>query len=136
LRRPVSDNATIFLGCIDERRGRHDARGLGAIGGLVEPASGLDDRADQRRVRLVVASRPIGRDAEHLLGMVVPHLAARRGNAAHAEIDRAVVPRLADAEAVDAPRREVVDHQRGGTKISRISSSGSMPPAASQVRSR
>ena len=97
---------------VEEAGHRQDARRLGPVGRFVEPGAGLDDGLHERDESLGIALRPgLGR-TQHLLRHRVPDLPAGRGDAADAEGRGLLVPRLADAVAVDRATREMRHHVR------------------------
>ena len=98
--------------CVDIARAGQHAGGLGAVGRLVEPGAGFDQRLDQREQRVRIAKRPGFGRAQHLLRHRLPDVMPADGDPADAERDRLLVPRLADAVAVDHVARQMGDHVR------------------------
>ena len=97
---------------VDVRRARDDLGELRPVLHLVEIDAGQVQRLEDRLDRLRVLRRELLGERAHLLRMVLPHLLRRRHGEADAVFDGAVVPRLADAEAVHLVDLHVGDHLR------------------------
>ena len=78
----------------------------------VDPLAGVDDGGDHGARRVRVLLHPFGGGAEHLFRVIDPDVLRGHGGEADAVHDRAVVPRLADAEAVHVADAHVGHHLR------------------------
>ena len=121
---------------------RDDLGELRPVLHLVEVDAGQVQRLEDRLHRLRILRGELLGERAHLLGMVLPHLLRRDRREADAVFDGAVVPRLADAEAVHLVDLHVGDHLRRRNRdeadvLVRVDAAGREPVAhPHRVRAR